>query len=276
MLEHLGLVVHAVPRHAQRGREEGLEQPVVAQHLERQPAPLVRQLHALVGAVRGEPELVQLADHARGGGGRHAQALGQRVRAHGPVERGPGARRSPWRNPRSPLRNLSPLRHNENYGMPKGVFKTPTDARGGLRAAARSPPPGRVAPVNRVLMGLVFFPRGGSAHVARNLARNLPAAGWEATVVSGSLSIAGRPGDAREFYRGVDVRAHGHDRGAARRRTRCSPRCRCTRPSRTARGRPIASSPRSTTPSSNTRRARGRARSRTRARARRTCCTCTT
>jgi glycosyltransferase involved in cell wall biosynthesis len=55
-------------------------------------------------------------------------------------------------------------------------------------------------------MGLVFFPRGGSAHVARNLAHHLPAAGWEVTVLSGSLSMPGRPGDAREFYRGVDVR----------------------------------------------------------------------
>src|SRR5215207_6373852 len=54
-------------------------------------------------------------------------------------------------------------------------------------------------------MGLIFFPRGGSAHVARNLARNLPAAGWDVTVASGSLTIPGRPGDAREFYRGVDV-----------------------------------------------------------------------
>jgi glycosyltransferase involved in cell wall biosynthesis len=58
----------------------------------------------------------------------------------------------------------------------------------------------------RALMGLIFFPRGGSAHVARNLARNLPAAGWDATVVSGSLSLPGRPGDAAAFYRGVDVR----------------------------------------------------------------------
>jgi glycosyltransferase involved in cell wall biosynthesis len=60
--------------------------------------------------------------------------------------------------------------------------------------------------MRRVLMGLSFFPRGGSAHVARNLARHLPAAGWDATVLSGSLSIPGRPGDARDFYRGVDVR----------------------------------------------------------------------
>jgi glycosyltransferase involved in cell wall biosynthesis len=53
-------------------------------------------------------------------------------------------------------------------------------------------------------MGLLFYPRGGSAHVARNLASALPAAGWEVTVVCGSLP--GRPGDARAFYRGIDVR----------------------------------------------------------------------
>jgi glycosyltransferase involved in cell wall biosynthesis len=51
-------------------------------------------------------------------------------------------------------------------------------------------------------MGLYFFPRGGSAHVARNLATALPAAGWNATVLSGSV----RPdGDAREFYAGLDL-----------------------------------------------------------------------
>src|SRR5215210_5605349 len=61
--------------------------------------------------------------------------------------------------------------------------------------------------MRRVLMGLQFFPRGGSAHVARNLARNLPAVGWEPRLVSGSLSLPGRPGDAREFYAGLDVRA---------------------------------------------------------------------
>ena len=55
-------------------------------------------------------------------------------------------------------------------------------------------------------MGLAFFPRGGSAHVARNLAAALPAAGWEVTVLSGSLSLPGRPGDARAFYAGLDVR----------------------------------------------------------------------
>ncbi len=59
--------------------------------------------------------------------------------------------------------------------------------------------------MNRVLMGLMFFPRGGSAHVARNLAHALPGAGCDASIVSGSLSRPGRPGDARAFYAGLDV-----------------------------------------------------------------------
>jgi glycosyltransferase involved in cell wall biosynthesis len=54
-------------------------------------------------------------------------------------------------------------------------------------------------------MGLLFFPRGGSAHVARNLAHALPGARWDASIVSGSLQRPGRPGDAREFYAGLDV-----------------------------------------------------------------------
>ena len=54
----------------------------------------------------------------------------------------------------------------------------------------------------RLVSALMFFPRGGSAHVARALARALPAEGWDVTVVSGSQ--AGR-GDARAFYAGLDV-----------------------------------------------------------------------
>jgi glycosyltransferase involved in cell wall biosynthesis len=55
-------------------------------------------------------------------------------------------------------------------------------------------------------MGLLFYPRGGSAHVARNLAATLPRAGWDVTVLSGSVSLPGHPGDAASFYRGLDVR----------------------------------------------------------------------
>jgi glycosyltransferase involved in cell wall biosynthesis len=57
----------------------------------------------------------------------------------------------------------------------------------------------------RVLQALLFFPRGGSAHVAANLAAALPGAGWDGTVLSGSVSLPGRPGDARAFYAGCDV-----------------------------------------------------------------------
>src|SRR3954451_17808060 len=65
-----------------------------------------------------------------------------------------------------------------------------------------------MAPENRrrVLMGLLFFPRGGSSHVAHNLASALPAAGWTPSILSGSLRIPGRPGDACAFYAGLDVR----------------------------------------------------------------------
>ena len=54
----------------------------------------------------------------------------------------------------------------------------------------------------RVLSGLMFFPRGGSSHVARALAHGLPRHGWSVTVLSGSAT---GHGDARRFYRGLDV-----------------------------------------------------------------------
>ena len=56
-------------------------------------------------------------------------------------------------------------------------------------------------------MGLMFFPRGGSAHVARNLAMALPATGWDVTILSGSLSRPDLPGDARAFYSDLDLHA---------------------------------------------------------------------
>jgi glycosyltransferase involved in cell wall biosynthesis len=52
-------------------------------------------------------------------------------------------------------------------------------------------------------MGLMFFPRGGSAHVTRSLARALPAHGWDVTVVSGS--VRGGHADATRFFAGLDV-----------------------------------------------------------------------
>jgi glycosyltransferase involved in cell wall biosynthesis len=59
----------------------------------------------------------------------------------------------------------------------------------------------------RAVMGLMFFPRGGSAQVARYLGRSLPEAGWEVTIACGSLGQPGEPSHAETFYRGLDVRA---------------------------------------------------------------------
>ena len=117
----------------------------------------------------------------------------------------------------------------------------------------------------RVLSALMFFPRGGSAHVARALARELPAHGCDVTVVSGSL--AGGRGDAERFYAGLR-RPRGATSTAATRR--------CTRPTRTAPTRPTASSPPSTTTPTSATSPPGRARWRRRAPPTPTSCTCTT
>jgi glycosyltransferase involved in cell wall biosynthesis len=58
---------------------------------------------------------------------------------------------------------------------------------------------------HHVISALQFFPRGGSAHVARALARELPAHGWDVTVVSGSRHGLAGHGDAPRFYHEVDV-----------------------------------------------------------------------
>jgi glycosyltransferase involved in cell wall biosynthesis len=52
-------------------------------------------------------------------------------------------------------------------------------------------------------MGVYFYPRGGSAHVCRSIARELGANDFEVTLLSGS-----RPdlGSAGSFYAGLDVR----------------------------------------------------------------------
>ncbi len=52
----------------------------------------------------------------------------------------------------------------------------------------------------RVINGLLFFPRGGSAHVARSLSTELAAHDWEVTLLSGS--VPGGLGDADRFYGG--------------------------------------------------------------------------
>jgi hypothetical protein len=59
----------------------------------------------------------------------------------------------------------------------------------------------------RVVSALFFFPRGGSAQVARSLTRALPAAGWQLTLAAGSLGQPGEPTHAGSFFTGIDVHA---------------------------------------------------------------------
>src|SRR5438034_2149542 len=59
----------------------------------------------------------------------------------------------------------------------------------------------------RVVSTLFFFPRGGSAQVARSLARALPAPGWQVTLAAGSLGQRGAPTHAGSFFAGLDVHA---------------------------------------------------------------------
>src|SRR3989442_868501 len=52
---------------------------------------------------------------------------------------------------------------------------------------------------------LFFFPRGGSAQVARAFAGALPAAGWQVTLAAGSLGRRGGETKAGGFFSGLDV-----------------------------------------------------------------------
>ena len=57
----------------------------------------------------------------------------------------------------------------------------------------------------RVLTVLFFFPRGGSAQVARAFAGALPAAGWQTTLAAGSLGRQGEQTNAGSFFSGFEV-----------------------------------------------------------------------
>ena len=65
-------------------------------------------------------------------------------------------------------------------------------------------------------MGLLFFPRGGSAQVVKYLARALIAADWRVTILCGSLGPAGSLGNAATFFAGIDTVSAGYDDAVAR------------------------------------------------------------
>jgi hypothetical protein len=80
VLEHLGLGVHAIPRHPELLREEQLEQAVMPQHLQRHTPALLGQPHTVIGLVLDDPDLGQLAHHPRHRPGRHPEPRRQIVR----------------------------------------------------------------------------------------------------------------------------------------------------------------------------------------------------
>ena len=57
----------------------------------------------------------------------------------------------------------------------------------------------------RVVMGLLFYPRGGSAYVVRYLSPALARAGWSVSLAVGSLGVAGKETYAPTFFDGLDV-----------------------------------------------------------------------
>ncbi|HET9676960.1 MAG TPA: glycosyltransferase family 4 protein [Solirubrobacterales bacterium] len=59
----------------------------------------------------------------------------------------------------------------------------------------------------KVLMGVYFYPRGGSSHAARALVRELGRHGVDVTLLAGSRSDLGEVALASSFYEGLDLRA---------------------------------------------------------------------
>jgi glycosyltransferase involved in cell wall biosynthesis len=65
-------------------------------------------------------------------------------------------------------------------------------------------------------MGLLFYPRGGSALVAGYLSRALVAQGWHVTLACGSLGADGALGNAATFFAGFDTVPAAYDDAVAR------------------------------------------------------------
>ena len=65
-------------------------------------------------------------------------------------------------------------------------------------------------------MGLLFYPRGGSALVAGYLSRALVAEGWHVTLACGSLGEEGALGNAATFFAGIDTVPAAYDHAVAR------------------------------------------------------------
>jgi len=85
VLQNLRLLVDLVPRKAHHLLQIQLQQPVVADHLQRHRPAGVRERRALVGLVGQEAEVVEALDHVGGRGGRDLHGLRHVARRDGRV-----------------------------------------------------------------------------------------------------------------------------------------------------------------------------------------------
>jgi len=65
----------------------------------------------------------------------------------------------------------------------------------------------KTAEPTKLLIGIYFYPRGGSAHATRALGRELGRNGVEVTLLAGSRSDLGEAALASSFYEGLDLSA---------------------------------------------------------------------
>ena len=57
----------------------------------------------------------------------------------------------------------------------------------------------------KILMSLIFYPRGGSAQVARYLSRALIELGHEVRLITGTLRDGDAQHDAHAFFKGIPL-----------------------------------------------------------------------
>ena len=85
VLEHLGLGVHGIPANAEALCEVELEQPVMAQHLQRDPPAGLGEPDTAIALVGDEAERVELAQHPRHRCRTHAEPLREGGRRGNPL-----------------------------------------------------------------------------------------------------------------------------------------------------------------------------------------------
>src|ERR1035441_9319186 len=98
----------------------------------------------------------------------------------------------------------------QSAGRSTYPVRVPNNGAPQARAVALAP-----MATGRIVMGLLFFPRGGSAQVTRYLAAALGDAGWSVSLVAGSLGAPGQGTHAPTFFAGIDLQYLDYTAAAA-------------------------------------------------------------